>query len=53
MFILYLPKFKRISYMVCYQVALKSEEYEIDTTIDCNDNIYLLGVAEEQRVELL
>jgi len=38
--------------MVCYQVELKSEEYEIDTTIECNDNVYLLDAAEEQGIEL-
>nr|YP_009711913.1 ferredoxin [Fragilariopsis cylindrus]QGA73635.1 ferredoxin [Fragilariopsis cylindrus] len=38
--------------MVTYKVELKSEEHEIDITIDCNDDVFILDAAEEQGVEL-
>lgn len=38
--------------MGTYTVKLLSEEYDIDTTIDCNDDIFLLDAAEEQGIEL-
>ena len=38
--------------MVTYKVTLLSEEHDIDTTIDCNDDVFLLDAAEEQGVDL-
>jgi ferredoxin len=38
--------------MVTYKVELKSDEHEINTTIDCNDDVFILDAAEEQGVEL-
>ena len=38
--------------MVSYKVELKSEEHEIDTIINCSDDVYILDAAEEQGVEL-
>jgi len=38
--------------MVCYKVALISEEHEINLTIDCNDEVFVLDAAEESGVEL-
>ena len=38
--------------MVTYKVALVSEEHDIDTTIDCNDDVFVLDAAEEQGIEL-
>jgi len=38
--------------MFTYKVELKSEEHEIDITIDCNDDVFILDAAEEQGVEL-
>ena len=34
--------------MVTYKVTLLSEEHGIDTTIDCNDDVFVLDAAEEQ-----
>jgi ferredoxin len=34
-----------------YKVTLLSEEHDINTTIDCNDDVFILD-AEEQGVEL-
>jgi ferredoxin len=38
--------------MATYTVALKSEEHEIDCSIDCNDDVFVLDAAEEQGIEL-
>ena len=38
--------------MATYKVALKSEEHDIDTTIDCDDSVFILDAAEEQGIEL-
>lgn len=38
--------------MATYKVRLVSEEYDLDTTIDCDDETYLLDTAEELGVEL-
>ena len=38
--------------MVTYKVEFKSEEHGIDSTIDCNDDVYMLDAADEQGVEL-
>nr|YP_010595176.1 ferredoxin [Guinardia delicatula]WAJ58047.1 ferredoxin [Guinardia delicatula] len=38
--------------MATYKVALKSEEHDIDTTIDCDDSVFILDAAEDQGIEL-
>ena len=38
--------------MVTYKVALLSEEHNIDITIDCDNDIFILDAAEEQGIEL-
>ena len=38
--------------MVTYKVTLLSEEHDIDSTIDCNDDVFVLDAAEEQGIEL-
>jgi ferredoxin len=38
--------------MVIYKVALLSEEHDIDLTIDCANDIFILDAAEELGVEL-
>ena len=38
--------------MVTYKVVLLSEEHNIDITIDCNSDIFILDAAEEQGIEL-
>jgi ferredoxin len=38
--------------MVAYTVALKSEEHDIDCSITCNDDVFVLDAAEEQGIEL-
>ena len=38
--------------MAVYKVALLSEEHEIDLTIDCSDDVFVLDAAEEQGIEL-
>lgn len=38
--------------MVTYKVALFSEEFSIDSTIDCSDDVFVLDAAEEQGIEL-
>ena len=38
--------------MVAYKVTLLSEEHDINSTIDCNDDVFVLDAAEEQGIEL-
>ena len=38
--------------MTTYKVTLLSEEYNIDTTLDCPDDAFILDIAEEQGIEL-
>jgi len=38
--------------MANYAVALKSDEHDIDTTIDCSDDVFVLDAAEEQGIDL-
>ncbi len=38
--------------MVTYKVTLVSEEEGINSTIDCNDDVFILDAAEEQGIEL-
>merc|ERR1712183_1155428 len=38
--------------MVTYKVILISEEHDIDTTIDCTDEEYVLDQAEEDGIDL-
>ena len=38
--------------MVNYNVKLVSEEHELDQTIECPDNVYILDTAEEAGIDL-
>ena len=38
--------------MATYKVTLLSEEHDIDTVIECNDDTFILDAAEEQGVDL-
>ena len=38
--------------MVTYTVTLISEEEGINSTIDCNDDVFVLDAAENQGIEL-
>ncbi|BCD41984.1 ferredoxin (chloroplast) [Chaetoceros tenuissimus] len=38
--------------MSIYTVVLKSEEHDIDTTVDCNDDVFILDAAEENGIDL-
>jgi len=38
--------------MVTYKVTLLSTEHDINTTIDCNDDVFILDAAEDQGVDL-
>ena len=38
--------------MVSYKVTLLSEEHDINTTIECSDDTYVLDAAEDQGVDL-
>ena len=38
--------------MSIYSVVLKSEEHDIDTTVDCNDDVFILDAAEENGIDL-
>lgn len=38
--------------MTTYKVTLISEEHHINTTIDCNDDVFILDAAEELGIEL-
>ena len=39
--------------MASYNVTLVSEEHDIDQTIECQDNEYILDVAEEKGIDLI
>ena len=38
--------------MVTYKVSLLNEEEGINTTIDCDDSVFVLDAAEEQGIDL-
>ncbi len=38
--------------MAVYEVTLISEEHDINTTIDCNDDVFVLDAAEESGIDL-
>ena len=38
--------------MSIYSVVLKSEEHDIDTTVDCDDDVFILDAAEENGIDL-
>lgn len=38
--------------MASYKVILESEEHGINSTIDCNDDVFILDAAEEAGIEL-
>jgi ferredoxin len=38
--------------MASYKVTLLSEEEGINSTIECNDDVFVLDAAEEQGIEL-
>ena len=38
--------------MVTYNVGLLSSEHDIDITIECSDDVFILDAAEEQGIDL-
>ena len=38
--------------MATYKVRLINEAEKTDVTIDCDDDVYILDAAEEQRIDL-
>jgi len=38
--------------MATYKVTLISEEHDINTTINCNDDVFVLDAAEEAGIDL-
>ena len=38
--------------MSTYNVALKSDEHDIDVTVECNDDVFVLDAAEENGIDL-
>ena len=42
----------KMSTALGYSVKLISEEHDIDTTIECADDVFIVDAAEEQGVEL-
>ena len=38
--------------MATYKVTLQSSEHDIDTTISCSDDVYILDAAEDNGIEL-
>lgn len=38
--------------MANYKVTLISEEHDINTTIDCGDDVFVLDAAEESGIDL-
>ena len=38
--------------MAVYKVSLFSEEHDIDSTIDCDESVFILDAAEDQELDL-
>ena len=38
--------------MATYNVQLISEEHSIDSTVECNDDVFVLDAAEENGIDL-
>lgn len=38
--------------MAIYKVTLISEEHDINTTVDCGDDLYILDAAEQSGVDI-
>ena len=38
--------------MATYNVTLLSEEHDINSTIECNDDVFVLDAAEESGIDL-
>ena len=38
--------------MATYKVTLISEEHEINTVVDCNEDVFVLDAAEESGIDL-
>jgi len=38
--------------MATYKLSMFSEEHEIDVTIDCGDDVFVLDAAEENGIDL-
>ena len=38
--------------MATYKVTLISEEHDINSMIDCNDDVFVLDAAEEAGIDL-
>lgn len=38
--------------MATYNITIISEEHDINTTMECNDDVFLLDAAEEQGIDL-
>ena len=38
--------------MATYKISLLAEEHDIDITINCNDDVFVLDAAEEQGIDL-
>ena len=38
--------------MATYKVSMFSEEHEIDATVDCADDVFVLDAAEENGIDL-
>ena len=38
--------------MATYKVTLINEEHDINTTIDCSDDVFVLDAAEESGIDL-
>ena len=36
--------------MATYKVTLISEEHDIDTTVDCNDDVFILDLVLRQHL---
>ena len=38
--------------MAIYNVALKSDEHDIDVSVECSDDVFVLDAAEENGIDL-
>ena len=38
--------------MSIYSVILKSEEHDIDTTVECGEDVFILDAAEDNGIDL-